>query len=89
MSSQPPDRNGVGPGAETSTETGELGPRRLREEMKCHQQLAVVGEDNKHMAVRIDAVVGVCAVHEALMALEELVRVSVPVGHESSDAVEL
>jgi len=46
--------------------------------MKRHYQLAVVGEDNKHVAVRINAIFEFCAVHDALMALEELVRFSVP-----------
>ena len=43
--------------------------------MKRHYQLAVVGEDNKHVAVRINAIFEFCAVHDALMALEELVHV--------------
>ena len=56
--------------------------------MKRHEQLAVVGEGHKHVAVGRSAIFDPGAVHEALMALEELVFVSIPVAHESSDAVE-
>jgi hypothetical protein len=57
---------------ETSTEAWELRPCRLREEMKRHQQLAVIREGNKHVAVRIGTIFDGGAVHAALIALEEL-----------------
>src|SRR5436305_718331 len=88
VSAQPAGRHRLGLGAKTSTEAWELRPRRLGEEMNRHQQLGLVGEGNKHVAVGMSTIFDAGAVHEALMALEELVFVSIPVAHESSDAVE-
>ena len=51
MSAQPTGRHSPGLGAKTVPEAWELRPRRLGEEMKRHQQFAVVGEGNKHVAV--------------------------------------
>src|SRR5437867_4423546 len=47
VSAQPAGRHRVGVGAKTHTEARELRPRRLGEEMNCHQQIVVVGEGNK------------------------------------------
>lgn len=88
VSAQPAGRHRLGLGAKTSTEAWELRPRGLGEEMKRHEQLAVVGEGHKHVAVGRSTIFDPGAVHEAFMALEERVFVSVPVAHESSDAVE-
>lgn len=88
VSAQPASRHRLGLGAKTSTEAGEFRPRRLGEEVKSHQQLALVGKGDKHVAVGMGTILDARAVHEAFMALEDLVFVSVPVAHESSDAVE-
>ncbi len=85
---QPARWHRLGLGAKTRTEGWELRPRRLGEEVQRHPQLAVVGEGNEHVAVGISTIFDANAVHEALMALEKLVFVSIPVAHESSDAFE-
>jgi hypothetical protein len=56
--------------------------------MKRHEQFAVIGEGDKHVAVRINTSLNAATIHQALMALEELAFVSIPVVYESSNTLE-
>ena len=87
VSAQPAGSHRRRPGAKTNTEAWKLRSRRLRKEMKRHQQFAVVGEGNKHVAVGMSTIFDTGAVYETLVALEELVFVSIAVADESFDAV--
>src|SRR5262249_22335377 len=86
--SKPAGRQRLWSGTQTNTKARKLRPRRLGEEMKRHEQFAVIGEGDKHVAVRINTSLNAATIHQALMALEELAFVSIPVVYEASNTFE-